>query len=409
MNKTILTATGRAIFTHLENPQQPSPGMEGKPKYSLTMLFPKNAITTVTGAATSGIVEIQQALEEVCQGTWQQTFANAPIALQMPNAFKIKDGDVDFPKKDANKIPLVPHQTQDNMSGMWVVTFRNLDPVGCAQPSSVAGVNDNIEAKAVYGGCWVRCQVEFAAYKVPAGFVLSGKLLNVLKCYDDTPIGGGKTQQVAATDAFAGVAVTGTNIQVGMNLAPVSAALALAAPVAGITMVAGCQYTYESLSPAWTDDQIVAAGYATKNVVVTPPPVVNAAPPPPPAPLAVVEAVLTTKVGSAHTVEVLLELGWTQAQIITAGHGEMVMSAPPVVVATPPPPPVVVATPPPPPVVVTTPPAPAAGLTMTANSPYTYDQLKGLGWTDQQMVSEGHALAPNFRDAATPPPPPPVA
>lgn len=358
MNKTTLTAVGRAFWCNLVTAQKPKDGQDGVPKFGFTMLFPKNGITTPTGAGDSGLTEIRAALDEVCQGQWQMPFEGAAAAMNIPNGFKIKDGDVDFPKKDDQGIPIQPLSPSDNMAGHWVVSFRNVDPIGCAQPTAVAGVQENIEAAAVYGGCWVRAQVEFAAYKGSHGFVLSGKLLNILKCYDDTPIGGGKAAVSSADNAFSGMTVTGTNVQHGTNLAVQGAAGALSTPP-------------------------------------TPPtPPVNNVP--------VVEAVLTTKAGSQYTVEQLLGLKWTEQQIIDAGHGEMIMAAAP----KPPTPPTPPAPPTPPPVLT----APVGELTMKAGCQYTYAQLKPT-YTDQQMVEAGFAEAPNFRDpttAGSPPPPPPA-
>ena len=417
MNKTTMTAVGRAIWCNLSEPQKPKDGQDGVPKYGITLLFPKNAVTTVTGAAESGIVEIQQALEEVCQGEWQMPFAGAATAMNIPNGFKIKDGDIDYPKKDDRGIPLQPLQPSDNMAGMWVISFRNADPVGCCQPTSVAGVQENIDPAAVYSGCWVRCTVELAAYKGGHGFVLSGKLLNILKCYDDTPIGGGKTVAKVATNDFANVVIHNTNVQHGMNvITDAAAAMNAHTPAIGqdpLIATPGATHSIESLRTAkWTVEQIVAGGYATLRPIAPP------TPPTPPSPsnLPVVEAVLTSVPGQTHTVEQLRAAKWTDQQIIDGGFGTMVMATPaaptlpaPATPPTPPTPPAP-ATPPTPPAPATppTPPTPPASeLTMIAGCQYTYAQLKPT-YTDQQMVDAGYALAPSFRDPsnATPPPPP---
>ena len=440
MNKTIMTAVGRIIWPNLVTPQMAKNG-QGAAKFGVTMLFPKNGICTVTGTPVSGISEVQAAIDEVCMAEWNMPAANVPAALNIPNAFRIKDGDTQFMKKDkATDLPLNPPQILDGFAGNHVMSFRNAARPGCAQPSATPGIQENIGADQVYSGCWAKVQVEIAAYKGAHGFVLSATLLNVLKAYDDSPLGGGKTAQQASTDAFAGVTIEGTNIQAGTGVISADAATALAN--ATVTAPASTELVITATAPntlaelrgiGWTDEQIIAAGYATKP---TPPPV--ATPPTPPVATPPVSTELVITATAPNTLAELRGIGWTDEQIVAAGYATKPVATPPTppavvtpppavvtpppavvtpppapqTVATPPPAPQTVATPPPAPQTVAAPPTPpASGLTMTATAPNTYAELKGAGWSDTDMVTAGYAEAPNFRDPAqgTPPPPPPAA
>lgn len=427
MNKTIYTGIARAVWVNLVTPQAPQNG-QGAPKYGLTLLFPKNGVCSVTGAQTSTINTVQDALNEVAQSEWKLTPEMAVSQLGIPNAFRIKDGDVDFMKKDKSTgLPLNPPQVMDGFAGNWVMSFRNADEVGTAQPSAVAGVNENIEPSEVYGGCWVKCQVEMAAYKSAHGFVLSGKLLNVLKAYDDSPLGGGKTIAQSADSAFDGMVIEGTNIQAGKGVVSAGAAGAFNQKPE-LVAKAGSAHTIESLRAAgWTDNAMVEAGHA-EWVQPTPPPAPQtpATPTPPPTPAPQTPAAppapaagLTMTATSPNTYDELKAAGWTDDAMVNAGYAVARATqtpTPPPAPATPTPPPApqTPATPTPPPAPAPapapTPQAPAGELTMTATAPNTYAELKAAGWTDQAMVNAGYAEAPNFRDpAGTPPPPPPAA
>jgi hypothetical protein len=160
-------------------------------------------------------------------------------------------------------------------------------------------------------------------------------------------------------------------------------------------------YTYEALKAGgWSDDQMIAAGHAVRQ---TPP----AAPlPPVPSVPAVPAALVMT---GAYTYGTLKAGGWTDDAMIAAGHATRPA---PVVTAPLPPSPAVspvvpVAHTPPASIMPAVPAAPPAtpspssytgfmqapaGPTLTAAAVaqgYTYDALKGAGWTDAQMIQHG--------------------
>lgn len=89
-------------------------------------------------------------------------------------------------------------------------------------------------------------------------------------------------------------------------------------------------YTYETMKAGgWTDEQLIANGYAKKNEPVAPPaPVAAPAPPvqtpqPPQAPAApapVAEKQLVFKDPNAQPLEAWLKSGWTVENIVSQGH-----------------------------------------------------------------------------------------
>lgn len=101
-----------------------------------------------------------------------------------------------------------------------------------------------------------------------------------------------------------------------------------AAPAAGgLVPVPGAAYTIEQCrSGGWTDDQIVAAGYATRAVAAgAPPPLASAgsAAPPPPAQTAVAAPPPTGKrmlpAAGATTYDAYIAAGWNDAMLIQNG------------------------------------------------------------------------------------------
>jgi hypothetical protein len=176
----------------------------------------------------------------------------------------------------------------------------------------------------------------------------------------------------------------------------------------GLTMLNGANY--DAFKQAgWTDEQMIAAGHATRPAA---PPPTPPAPQTPPAPAGLVA---TGKDG--YTLESLRAAGWTDDQIVNGGYA-MRPAAPPV-------PPSPGATPPPPganthgantapgtpapggpanPSVTqshssytgymtggtTPPPPPTPGRVMLpAAGTNTYEQLIAAGWNDQMLITHG--------------------
>jgi hypothetical protein len=159
-----------------------------------------------------------------------------------------------------------------------------------------------------------------------------------------------------------------------------------AAPASGgLVMKNGA--SYEAFKTAgWTDEQMIAAGHAERAAPVTPPP-----PPAPPVPTAPTHVMLPAANGVTY--EAYIAAGWTDATLVSAGY----MAAP--VVATPVPP--SAATPPPPPgahTPVASPPAPpVATPSPSSPPPPPYDGFAKVrtmtaaagGATYEQMIANG--------------------
>lgn len=178
-------------------------------------------------------------------------------------------------------------------------------------------------------------------------------------------------------------------------------------PTVGLIMTGA--FTYEALkTQGWTDEAMIAAGYATRPAAAPSPPSAATPPPPPGAPVHVM-----LPAAGATTYEAYITSGWTDALLIQHGY----MAAP--VVAAPLPP--SAATPPPPPGApipgASTPPAPGAPPATPSPSnppppPYsgymqppakvmlpaagatTYEAYIASGWTDAQLIQHGF-MSPN--------------
>lgn len=174
------------------------------------------------------------------------------------------------------------------------------------------------------------------------------------------------------------------------------------APAGGLTMLNG--QSYEAFKAAgWTDEQMIAAGHATRPVVALPPPPPAPVTPPPP-PAAPAHIMLT-----GQNYDQMKAAGWTDEAMIAAGHMAAPVVAPPVPPsgATPPPvpgAPTPPASPPAPPAVTpspSNPPPPPYGAyaavpparTMTpAAQGQTYEAMIAAGWTDAMLVQHGMML-----------------
>ena len=204
-NRTIITDYFRASYVHLAQPYAHTPADDAK--YMVSMMFPKTGTLPATiGTGATGVTNIMQALNEVCMEQWGMDFQSASASVQFPPEWK--DGDQDWKKND--KGMKIVGDVNESSVGMWILSAKNVMPVGTVGPDE-----QPIDARAVYSGCWCRAQLEVSAYTNKAkSNIIAIQLMNVMKCYDDTNLGGGSNQQSAST-AFAGMKVADTNIKVG--------------------------------------------------------------------------------------------------------------------------------------------------------------------------------------------------
>lgn len=134
-------------------------------------------------------------------------------------------------------------------------------------------------------------------------------------------------------------------------------------------------------------------GSAAPNMVTAPPPGAGPAPQPPgaPPPAPVMSAPLMLASANGVPYEAWRAQGWTDEQLITAGHmAQPVVMAP---AAPPPAPPAPPAAPPaPPPTPPAPPPAPGRVMLPAANG-QTYEAMLAAGWTDALLVQHGMMAA----------------
>ncbi len=239
-DRIIKTNLFRAGYTHLVTPQEPQQ-QGAKAMYACMMMFPKagqiQALSSghqLTAPQSTDVSIIMQALDEVCMEHFKMPFAEAAPAYGIQFPPKWKDGDQDWKKNEQGQFLI--GQPKDASVGMWMLNVKSEIQPGVADP---AGQNA-LDASAVYSGCWCRAQLKISAYTNSNNVnVISIRLENLQKCYDDTPLGGGTPRQ-AATAAFADNAVTDSNVAVGAGQQGYQAAAPVtqAAPVQPVQQAA---------------------------------------------------------------------------------------------------------------------------------------------------------------------------
>lgn len=261
-NRTIFTNFFRAFYPHLDAPYAHKPTQPAK--YGISMAFPKSGkLPAHIGDGSTDVSIIMQALNEVCVEEWGVDFANAVQVRSVQFPPEWKDGDTDW-KKDDKDNKLIG-QPKDASVGMWILSAKNTSPVGTCDHT---GQND-IDPKQIYSGAWCRAQLEVSAYtnKEKTSIIVI-TLVNVQKCYDDANLGGGGTPVQAATQAFAGMAVTNSNCQVtgvGFTGTPTAPSMpGMTAPVAPSVPAAPALPTYEMTSAAngHTREQLIIQGWS---------------------------------------------------------------------------------------------------------------------------------------------------
>lgn len=352
---TIITDIFRASYVNLKEPRSFSDGKE--PTYSIKAMFSKSGQGSIAALGVSFPSSNQSVIAAIKQVVMEEfKFDFDPdnldftrqCGIQFPPVFE--DGDKKF-KKDENKLPM-PGVIDPISQGNWLISFKNDQ---YSQPGCVNGVTlSQIDPGSIYSGCWLRAQLEVSAFttKNNPTRIISIKLLNVMMCYDDESFGGAGPKQDAAS-AFAGMAVTNSNLSAGVGqgtFQPMTQAKPAPTPpqkptptppvtmVEKLVMNAGCEYTYEYLSKEcqWTDEQIIEGGYATMvkapaKPAPTPPqkpaptPPVKAAPPAPvkPTPSVPLTGTVIMNSDSPYTYDELTkEHGWTDQDIIAANYGK---------------------------------------------------------------------------------------
>lgn len=190
----IVTGEVRFSFVHLLKPRENQFG--GEPKYSVTLLIPKNDTATKQKIDAA----IQAAIEKGKQGPWN--------GVVPPNvALPIHDGD--GAKQDGT-----PYE--DECKGHWVMAAST----GVDYPPKIVDNNLNpiLDATQVYSGMYGRIALNFSPYsfagKKGVGCYIS---TNVQKTRDGEPLG---SSAPAADEDFGGQTVPQQPQQQGYGQQP---------------------------------------------------------------------------------------------------------------------------------------------------------------------------------------------
>ena len=298
-NRTIFTTPFRVSFPHLAAPQEAQKAGE-TPKYGISMMFPKSGICPINNQPSS-YANIVAALGECTTEAWALPYdqAIAPgMGIQFPPTFK--DGDTVF-QKDTNGHPIAGKIAPET-AGMWILSAKNVDPVGTVDPQAV-----DCAPSAIYAGSWAIAQLECSAYDGKLGRVVVVKLINVQLAYNDEPFGNKPVAQSAA-QAFAGNVIADTNVQAG----------------AGQTTMAPVQQP--PALPPGTPPPVAAPPVAAAPPALPTPPPVAAAPPgsvaaPPPPPVAAPPKTPVIMNAGEASYESMIQAGWTDELLVQHGKG----------------------------------------------------------------------------------------
>lgn len=172
--KNLVTLEFRASFVNVFRPQRPMPGDEDKkPKYSITMLFPKGADLSAMKAMAR-----QAAVDK-----WGPDTSKWPGGLRNP--FR-DQGDKPY---------------EGYVAGCVYVTATSDRKPGLVD----AQMNPIIEEADFYSGCYARASVRAFAYDKKGNRGIAFGLQNVQKIKDGEPLGG----YTRPTDDFQPVEVPG--------------------------------------------------------------------------------------------------------------------------------------------------------------------------------------------------------
>lgn len=159
-NTKVVTGVVRLSYEHVWEPSAPVEG--GKPKYSVSLIIPKDDVKTITA--------IKQAIENA-----------------------IKDGASKFggkiPPKGALKLPLRDGDTErddEAYKGCYFVNANSTTP-----PQIVdRAVQPILDRSEVYSGCYARVSINFYCFNSNGNKGVACGLGNIQKVRDGEPLGG---------------------------------------------------------------------------------------------------------------------------------------------------------------------------------------------------------------------------
>ena len=163
MSTKVVTGKVRFSFVHIFEPQEPQGG--GEPKYSVTLLIPKNDTATLQ--------KIKAAQAEARENFCKRNGVNALPAK--PN-HTLHDGDGVRDSGD----PYGPE-----CKGCYVITVSSKQ-----KPAIVDNFRNPItDPGEVYSGCYGRASINFYGYNSNGKKGISAGLLSIQKLHDGEPFG----------------------------------------------------------------------------------------------------------------------------------------------------------------------------------------------------------------------------
>lgn len=152
----LMTPYFRASFANVFKPRVAFEGQE--PKYSVQMLFPKDA----------DLKEFKAAVGKVIRDTWGEDKTKWPKNLKLP----FKDGN---------------EKNLDGYKDMTIVDARSKTKPGIV---AADGQREIIEESEFYSGCWARATVVVSAFNLDVSKGVNVYLQNIQKWKDDKPFSG---------------------------------------------------------------------------------------------------------------------------------------------------------------------------------------------------------------------------
>lgn len=158
MTDKVITPEFRVSFPNVFRPAKPMEGSNGEPKYTLTMLFPKDA----------DLSKLKAAAKEAATEKWGADQAKWPKNLRLP--FR-DQGEKEFEGYEAG--------------GIFITATSKQKP-GLVDSQ----VQDIIEESGFYAGCYAKASVRAFAYDTAGNRGIAFGLGNVQMTRHGDPLGG---------------------------------------------------------------------------------------------------------------------------------------------------------------------------------------------------------------------------
>jgi len=169
-NGNWITPEARASYAFVLKQGKPMPGKE--PKYSISLLFPKDADFTLAKKMAS------DALQEKFGARLADLNSTDPKKKAAAEAFKAR---LKSPFRDQGEKDSAGYEP-----GCIFITATAKNRPGVVDASGA----DILEERQVYSGCYVRASLRAFAYDVDGGVGVAFGLQNVQKLRDGEPLGG---------------------------------------------------------------------------------------------------------------------------------------------------------------------------------------------------------------------------